>query len=276
MGVEALAVGELVFVGLGLFDERDISLRGLEEVKRADFVFAEFYTGLMAGFSMENFSKTVGKEVAVVSRRNLEDENGEIILKKAERAKVAFLVAGDPLVATTHVDLRIQAETRGIKTRIVHGASIISAVVGLSGLQNYRFGRSVTIPFADGGFMSETPYNVVTENKSRSLHTLCFLDVRAEENRYMTIKEALTLILASEERRRRQGTVTEDSLAIGIARAGAEDATVKAESVRNLLAFDFGAPPHILIFSADALHFMEAEALIRFAHAPKWTKEMIK
>ena len=34
--------GLLVFVGLGLDDERGITLRGLEEAKAADVVFAEF------------------------------------------------------------------------------------------------------------------------------------------------------------------------------------------------------------------------------------------
>jgi len=268
-------LGELIFVGLGLFDELDISLRGLEEAKKADFVYAEFYTSLMAGFSIENFSRIAGKKVIVVPRRTLEEENGEPILQKAEKAKVVFLVAGDPLVATTHVDLRIRAEKRGIKTRIIHGASIMSAVAGLSGLQNYRFGRSVTVPFAEGGFLSETPYNVVAENKARNLHTLCFLDIRAEETRYMTVKEALDLLLAT-EKKKRQGIVNENTLVVGVARAGAENVTVKAERASKLMAFDFGGPPHVLVFPANVLHFMEAEALMQFAHAPEWVKEMVE
>ena len=70
-----------------------------------------------------------------------------MVLRRAKEEKVAFLVSGDPLIAATHVDLRIRAEKQGIKTRVVHGASVISAVIGLSGLQNYKYGRSVTIPF---------------------------------------------------------------------------------------------------------------------------------
>jgi len=268
-------LGELVFVGLGLFDERDISLHGLEEVRKADSVYAELHTSLMAGFSMEGFERKSGKKVTVVSRRMLEEENGEMILQKAEGGKVVFLVPGDPLIATTHIDLRIEAEKRGIKTRIVHGASIISAVMGLSGLQNYRFGRSVTVPFPEDGFLSETPYKVIGENKTRDLHTLCFLDIKAEKQRYMTVKDALELLLALEEKRR-QGIVTLETLAVGVARAGAEDVTVKAEKVKNLMRFDFGSPPHVLVFPAGKLHFMEAEALFRLAHAPEWVKGMVK
>ena len=268
-------MGELVFVGLGLSSELDISLRGLEEIKKADFVYAELYTSLMAGLSLENLKAKVGKEVRVVARRILEDENGEPILQKAEHAKVVFLVPGDPLIATTHIDLRIRAEKRGIKTRIVHSASIVSAAAGLSGLQNYRFGRSVTVPFPEDGFISETPYSVIAENKARNLHTLCFLDIRAEEQRYMTVREALESLLSMEEKKK-QRVVTLESLAVGVARAGAEDVTVKAEKVENLVDFDLGAPPHVLIFPADKLHFMEAEALITLAHAPEWVREMVK
>jgi len=268
-------LGELVFVGLGLFDESDMSLRGLEEARKADCVYAEFYTSLMAGLSLESLEKRVGKRVIIVTRKTLEDENGEPILQKAEKAKVVLMVPGDSLIATTHIDLRIRAEKRGIKTRIVHGASIASAVMGLSGLQNYRFGRSVTIPFPDKGSTSETPYNVIAENKSRNLHTLCFLDIKAEEQKYMTVSEALESLLALENKNKLH-IVTEESLAVGLARAGSADVTVKAEMVKNLMGFDFGGPPHVLVVPSDKLHFMEAEALIVHAHAPEWVRRMVQ
>jgi diphthine synthase len=267
-------LGELIFVGLGLFDQNDLSLRGLQEAETAEFVYAEFYTSLMAGISLTSLEGKIGKKVKVVPRHVMEDENGEQILEKALRAKVVFLVPGDPMTATTHVDLRIRAEKRGIKTRIVHGASIVSAVTGLSGLQNYKFGRSVTIPFSENSGISETPYEVLGENKARNLHTLCFLDIKAEKQKYMTINEALKIALAMEERGKK-GVVGLDSLAVGIARAGAEDVKVKADSIKNLMDFQFGGPPHVLVFPAPRLHFVEAKALITFADAPMWVRRMV-
>ena len=268
-------MGELVFVGLGLFDEKDISLRGVEEAEDADYVFAELYTSLLASFSLRRLEETIRRRITVVNRRALEDENGEAILRKAERGKVAFLVPGDPLIATTHVDLRIRAEKRGIKTRVVHAASIVSAAMGLSGLQNYKFGRSVTIPFPRNSVVSRTPYEVIVENKSRNLHTLCFLDVDAENRRYMKIREALEILLMLEEEIR-GGAVTSKSLAIGISRAGSKDGIVKAGRVRDLMVHDFGDPPHVLIVPSERLHFMEAEALCTLAGAPEQIKEMVK
>ena len=268
-------MGELVFIGLGLYSHFDISLRGLREVKGADYVFAEFYTSLMPGFSLEDFRKISGKDVILVSRRSIEDEDGRIILEKARGSRVVLLVPGDPLIATTHIALRLRAEKMGIRTRIVHGASIISAAMGLSGLQNYRFGKSVTIPFPEDGNVSQTPYLVIAENKARNLHTFCFLDIRAEENRFLTIGKALEILLNLEEINGR-GILTGEKLAVGIARAGSENVVVKADAIKNLVNFGFGDPPHSLIIPAEKLHFMEAEALITFADAPEWVMEMSK
>jgi len=194
-----------------------------------------------------------------------------LILREAELGKAALLVPGDPLIATTHLDLRIRAERQGIKTRIIHGASIVSAVIGLSGLQNYKYGRSVTIPFPDESFTSETPYRVIMKNRKMGLHTLCFLDIKAEEERYMTVRDGLEALLATEKQKRKQ-VITPETLVIGIARAGSREPKVKAGYVEEVMKQNFGAPPHTLVFPGK-LHFMEAEALITLAGAPEEVRE---
>ncbi|MEM0358228.1 MAG: diphthine synthase [Candidatus Bathyarchaeia archaeon] len=266
------ALRELVFVGLGLHDEKGISLKGLEEAKTADAIFMENYTSLMPAFSLEKFEGLVGKRVVVVSRRQLEDESGRIVLEAASRGKAVLLVPGDPLIATTHVALRLEAEKRGIKTRVVHGASIVSAVAGLCGLHNYKFGKSVTIPFQEN--FSETPYMVLAQNKSLGLHTLCLLDIDVEKNRFLTVREALEMLLKIEAEKR-LGVVSGETLAVGVARAGSSNPTIKADFVKELLNYDFGGPPYSLVFPGK-LHFMEAEALITFAKAPTAVRRLLE
>ena len=266
-------MGEIVFVGLGLHDEMGISLRGLAEVKTADNVFIELYTNLMPDFSKENLEKISSKELQIVSREELEERSGKLILEMAETGKVVLLVPGDPLVATTHVALRIHAKKLGIKTRVIHGTSILSAVIGLSGLHNYKFGKSVTIPLPSEN-PSETPYKVIAQNKKQGLHTLCLLDVKVEENRYMKICEGLESLLKVEEKRKEKIVVI-DTLVVGIARAGSNDPTVKAGFLEDLLDYDFGGPPHSIVFPGG-LHFMEAEALIVLASAPDSLREMVE
>ena len=263
---------ELVFVGLGLHDEKGISLQGLEETETADFAFIELYTSLLPNFSVKRFETLTAKQISVVQRRDLEEENGAMILDAAEKGKTVFLVPGDPFIATTHVTLRIEAEKRGIKTRIVHGASIISAIIGLSGLHNYKFGKTVTVPFPEN--ISETPYNVIAQNKKLGLHTLCLLDIKADEKRFLSIPKGLELLLRIEQRRKKR-IATPNTLAIGIARVGSQAPILKAGIIKKLLNYDFGDPPHSLIFPGK-LHFMEAEALMAFAGAPAKVRSMVK
>ena len=267
-------MGDLVFVGLGLGSEKGISLLGLETAKTAETVFAELYTNIMPPLNLPRLERLLEKRVQLVARHDLEEDDGKRILEATKRGDVALLVPGDPLIATTHVDLRIRAEKQGITTRVVHGASIVSAVMGLSGLQNYKFGRSVTLPFTDAGSFIETPYNVIAENRKTGLHTLCFLDIRAEEKRYMTTKDALEA-LSNIEAKKQQHIVTSQTLVVGISQAGSENPTVKADYVEQLKRFRFGEPPHSLVFPGS-LHFMEAEALITLAGAPEKIRKLTK
>jgi len=262
-----MVMGELVFVGMGLHDERDLSIKGIEEIKSSDKVFVELYTSLMAGLNLNSLERICGKELHKLSRRDLEDYGGEIVLKAASSGKAALLVPGDPMIATTHVDLRIRAERKGIKTRIVHAPSILSAVIGLSGLQSYKFGRCVTIPFPEKRVLSETPYRVIADNKMLGLHTLCLLDIIVEEELYMTVNEGLKYLMEI-EKRKKEGILSGCSLAVGVARAGSAEPVVKADIIERLIDFDFGPPPHSLVIPGK-LHFVEAEALVALAKAPE-------
>jgi diphthine synthase len=263
---------ELVFVGLGLNDEYGITLKGLEETKTADAVFMETYTSRMPDFNMKHFEELCGKKIQTITRQTLEEENGKLILEAAQVGKAVFLVPGDPFIATTHVTLRIDAEKQGIKTRIVHGISIMSAIVSLSGLHNYKFGKTVTVPFPETS--AETPYNVVAQNKKLGLHTLCLLDLREPENRYLSINQAIKTLQTVEEKKKGH-VIMPETVAVGIARAGSDKSTLKAGFIKDLADFDFGAPPYSLIFPGD-LHFMEVDALVAFAGAPAEFKRLFR
>lgn len=259
-----ITLKELVFVGLGLNDEKGISLKGLEEAQTADTLFMEFYTSLMPNFSLKNLETLCGRQVQLVTRKNLEEENGKIILGAAQNGKTVFLVPGDPFIATTHVTLRIEAEKQGTKTRIIHGGSIISAIISASGLHNYKFGKTVTVPFQEN--FSETPYNVIAQNRKLGLHTLCLLDLNAAENRFLTLSEAIKSLQIVEEKRK-ECVISAKTVAVGFARVGDDSPIVKADYVLDLAKHDFGDPPYSLVIAGE-LHFMEIEALIALAGAP--------
>jgi diphthine synthase len=257
----------LTFIGLGLFDESDISLKGLEAVRGADLVYAEFYTSCLMGTDLDKMEKLYGKEICLLSREDVEQKPDWLM--KAKDRNICFLTGGDTMVSTTHVDLRLRAEKLGIKTRLIHGASIVSAVSGLTGLQNYSFGKSASIPHPYESrrgtrVISETPYEIIKKNRQIGLHTLVFLDIDQEKG-YMTINTALELLLELEERR--EDGFMKNSISVGIARAGSESPVIKADYAEKLKEFDFGKPLHILVLPGK-LHFLEAEALVKLAGGP--------
>lgn len=256
--------GKLIFIGLGLYDEKDISLKGLEEIKKCDKIYAEFYTAKLTGTNIEKIEKNIGKKIEMLSRD--ETEKGDKIIDSAMKENVVFLTCGDPMTATTHVDLRLRAVERGVKTGIIHGSSIVTAVPGLLGLQNYKFGRTTTLAYPEKDYFPTSPYNVIKDNKKMGLHTLILLDIQAGNNRYMTANDGMRLLLEMEEKKKEK-IFNDDSIFCVVARAGSDKPMVAAGAFKDLIKKDFGSPLHTLVVPGK-LHFMEVEALEKLAQLP--------
>jgi len=256
--------GKIIFIGLGLYDEKDISLKGLEEIKKCDKIYAEFYTAKLVGTNIKKIEKIIGKNIEVLSRD--ETENGDKIIDSAMKENVVFLTCGDPMTATTHVDLRLRAIKSGINTRIIHGSSIVTAVPGLLGLQNYKFGRTTTLAYPEKDYFPTSPYDVIKDNKKMGLHTLILLDIQAGNNRYMTANEGMKFLLEMEESKRKK-IFNEDSIICVVVRAGSNEPIVAAGAFKDLIKKDFGPPLHTLVIPGK-LHFMEVEALEKLAQLP--------
>jgi diphthine synthase len=260
-------LGELVFIGLGLHDELGISLRGQQEARSCDFLFSELYTNIMPGLRLDKLSRLLGKDIHFLSRREVEEEAERVILSKASEGKVGFLVPGDPMVATTHVDLRLRALKAGIRTRIIHGASVIPAAAGATGLQSYKFGRIVTIPASWQGKFPESIYATIKANLNSGLHSLVLLEIDIENKRYVSIPLALKQLLAFSEQQP-ASAIKPETLVVGLARLEAPDMKLRAGTVVEVAKVDFGQPPYTIIFPGS-LHFVEAEALHLLCGAPK-------
>ncbi|MBM3309785.1 MAG: diphthine synthase [Candidatus Altiarchaeales archaeon] len=246
----------LYLVGLGLFDEKDISLRGLGILKKSDRVYAEFYTNFSHA-SLKKLESLAGKKIVVLTRKDIEERPEENVLKDAGRKVISLLVSGDPMVATTHIDLVLRARKKGIKVKIIHASSVYSAVAE-TGLQIYKFGRTTSIVYPEKNYFPESPYDAIKENKKAGLHTLCLLDVKADEQRYMTVNEGIDVLLQIEAKRK-QKVFTQETFCIGVARLGG-DSVIMAGKAKELLKTAFGKPPQILIIPGK-MHFMEEEAL---------------
>jgi diphthine synthase len=246
----------LSFVGFGLYDERSITVEGRDALREADQAFAEFYTSTLVGTTVEDLEAAHGIDIEVRDRTGVE-QNPEPILDAAEATNTVFLVAGDPMVSTTHTDLRLRAHERGIETRVVHGTTAQAAASSLTGLQNYRFGKATTLPFAYGTTgVPASVIDTIETNRERGLHTLCYLDIKAEEDRYMAASTAAE----------RLAPELGETLAVVVARAGSPNPVVVADSLPALAEQAFGDPLHLLVVPGD-LHHIEREALSGLAGA---------
>lgn len=267
----------LWLIGLGLFDEKDVTVRGLEVIKRCNQVFLENYTSILH-VPVERLEAFYGREVRVADREMVESY-AELILDAAGEpgSEVAFLVVGDPFAATTHSDLLLRAQSRGIPVQVIHNASIMNAVAAC-GLQLYAFGMTVSVPYYTPNWRPRSFYPRIVANHRGGLHTLCLLDIKvkevSEENlargkkiyeppRFMTVVEALEQLVECEEELG-GGVVRAGDLVVAVCRMGAPDQLIRAGRVDELLAFEgFGGPLHALVIPGPELHELEYDVLRR-------------
>ncbi|MGN1045080.1 MAG: diphthine synthase [Candidatus Methanomethylophilaceae archaeon] len=258
-------VSELIFVGLGLCGTDGMTVKALNALKECDKIYAEFYTSHLIGTDIKDLEEAVGKKIKVLHRMQVEE--GEDIIGDAMTMRVGFVTAGDTMSATTHVDLMIQAKEAGIPTRLFNGISIFSACPTALGLQPYKFGRTVTLPFIEDGYQPQSPYDNILENKERGLHTMVLLDIHADEMRYMTGKQAIEWLLEG-ERKWGKGLIKDDTLICVASKIGSPEQKLTAGYPKQLLEMDLGEPLFTLVIPGN-LHFMEAYSLVYFAGAPE-------
>ena len=258
-------MGKLIFIGLGLGDERGITLKGLEVARTCDTVFMETYTSTLSGGSIERLGKLLGKKITVLDRQGV--EGGEIILEKAEAGTTCLLVPGDPMSATTHLDMRLRAHEANIETWVIDGVSALIAVPAALGLQIYKFGKTLTIPIPQPDFKPTSFYEKALDNFRNGMHTLFLLDIQQPEDRYMTAIEGLR-VLTSIEEELKGGLMVPERLVCIVARAGSEDMIIKAGHLAHILKEDIGPPLHSIVIPGE-MHFLEKRALVELAGAPE-------
>lgn len=165
----------LYLIGLGLGDDKDITVRGMECVQKCDKLYLEYYTSVL-GIDKYKLEQAYGKKIILADRNMVESEAEEIYLQGLE-SNIGFLVVGDPLCATTHVDLMLRAREKGIEVQVIHNTSVMAAVASC-GLQLYQYGYTVSIPFFEGDIRPTSYYQRIKYNKDGGMHSLCLLDIK--------------------------------------------------------------------------------------------------
>jgi len=171
---ERLPETGLLLVGMGPGSVAAMTQEALAAASSATHRRYEAYTALWPEHELKSLESIIGPIKKVMRP---EVEQPEELFALASTSLVALLVVGDPLQATTHVDLQLQAIERGIECRVFHGISVTTLVTGAIGLSNYRFGRQTTLTYPYGGWVATSPMETIAMNQFTGLHTLALLDL---------------------------------------------------------------------------------------------------
>ncbi len=238
----------LYLIGIGLNDEKDISIKGLEIVKKCDVVYLENYTSTL-NCSIKDLEKFYGKKIIPANRELIEKQAEQTILRDAKTKETAFLVIGDVFSATTHIDLMLRAKKQNIAVKVLHNASILTAV-GITGLELYKFGKTTSIPFHRENVKS--PIETLKANQQQNLHTLFLLDLDPDNKKFLTINEAADYLI--------KNGLDENTKAVACSALGSDEPEIKYKTLKELTTIKFKKSPQCLIVPGK-LHFMEEEAL---------------
>ena len=238
----------LYLIGLGL-DKKDISLKGLEIIKKCDFVYLDTYTNVFP-YSIEEIEKVLGKKIIKADRKMIEE--GKEIVDNAKNKKVVVLVSGDPLSATTHIELLLRAEKNKIKIQVIHGISVFNAISSI-GLQLYKFGKTASIAKWQPNFSPESFYDLIKENLNVGAHTLLLIDIGLKVNEALSYIDSIA--------KSRDPEMLNRDIVI-CEQLGTEDQKVTVGKIEHLMKGKFSLPACIII--PGNLHFMELEMLNRY------------
>jgi len=257
----------LTLISIGLTDHTDLSQRALQAARECDTLYAELYT-MILDTDPQSLSEAIGRPVEELPRGRLEEDSSALI-EEAKIRDIGVLVGGDALTATTHISLLLEAAKNGVRTRVVHGSSILTAVAE-TGLSPYKFGRTVTLPLPEKA-PPDTVLATLRENREHGLHTLILLDLDTQNRKAHTVSRAVEILLEANQ----PETYSGDTLTVGVARLGWKDQEIKADSAESLAGHGFGEPPHALIVPGR-LHFHESEGLRSIADCPEEALEKHK
>jgi len=164
----------LWLIGIGPGDLGHMTERAKSIARGCSIRYLEGYTAVLPADQEELLEGEVG-EWERLMRPSVESPDS--LLEEARKEPVALMVVGDPMQATTHIDLEARCMEEGVGFEVVPGMSATSLSVSLSGLQSYKFGRQVTLPYPYGEYLATSPIEMIEANRANGLHTLVLLDL---------------------------------------------------------------------------------------------------
>jgi len=246
----------IFFIGLGSQPPVSMPNGAIELIKSSDEIFADVYTSPWRFDLLSTIEDMTGRKIKEAKREFLEDIEG--IIELAQNKDIAIICMGDPFIATTHSAIRIEAERRKVKVKVLYSSSFVNVLFGELGLHFYKLGYIGTVTNSPPSALASV-YLAVKQALEAGRHSILLLEYDYESKFHLSPKDALLKLLETEKSLR--GRLFEKDLALIVAsRVGFSDQKFTAGYLEELVKMEFGEPPHSIVVPAK-LHFTEEESL---------------
>ena len=239
----------LYILGLGLRGVSSLSLQEKDILSKCEHIFFETYTSVSPSQTIDQLSTMLNREVKRAGREDV--ENPVALLSLSSKHDVCLLVTGDPLSATTHNQLRVDAQQAGINVTVIENASVLSVIPGKLGLFPYKMGPPVSLPFPDDNFLPRSVCQKIKFNRDSGFHTMVLLDLR--EGRTMYSFEAVEVLLRMEEKHA-IGAVSRSDVICAAIKVSQEGEKIICDRSENILDLRLEESPATLVIPGSLNH----------------------
>jgi len=231
----------LYIIGLGL-NEKGISKEGMLALEKCHKVYLEDYT---VDFPYNIEELRLGKKIIPIGRSEVESNR---LIKEAKGRRIALLVYGSPLFATTHMSLVLDAQAQKIDVKVIYSASVFDAIAE-TGLQLYKFGKIASMPLIDDANFLK----YVKENLSIKAHSLILIDIG------MDFKRALEKL----EKGVKDNNIKVDKIVV-CSKLGTNNSEVFYNTINEIKQKELDVQAPFCFIIPGELHFLEKDGLGRF------------
>ncbi len=237
----------LYLIGIGL-NKKDFPIGAVALCEKCD-VYIDRYTTFVDEEKMSYITGLLGKRPVELGRAQMEEELPEL-LEEAKGKDVALLIGGDPLVATTHKIIFIEAKKAGVKVEVRHASSILSAIIGESGLDFYRFGAICTVSRWTTNYTPTSFYETIKRNIDSNLHSIVLLDYDPVRNSSLETKEAIRIMEAAESKYG-NGIITDYSTVFIMHKIALDDQQKLLTTIGEAKRLTFPSGPTAMVIPAN-------------------------
>ncbi len=229
-------------IGIGLHLNQ-MTLEAKAAIDTCDHIYIDNYTNILCQGDIQNLERVLNKKVILLNREELEQKQ-EFIKNNS-----CLLVIGNALSATTHYSIIQDAKQKNINTKVIPGISIFS-YKGIAGLYEYKFGRTISVVYPMPNYNPTSFYNTIIDNQKIKAHTMCLLDIKVNENRFMSIKDGCEILNKIDS-----NNYLENKTCIAFGGMGSEDQEIKTFIFKNFNKINLKQSPQTLIICGELNEF---------------------